>query len=403
MQRLRGGISQLVKSMPTRIRTTREMKQVLGTDVKLSWQLMKLIGPGDPLSLTPFVPTTGAMLRFMKAATKAGANAEVIDQIRSAYDAFNEQVAIHAGDRATFESMAASAVGKHDGFDTLANRPLIKLRKAGFQTYSHYCGIQQDTGAMISFLHPAADSGASPEHFDVVHLMVKLGLRRLRPDADCLVSRLKGINSSDLDSPNVYRQDVLDREAYQKYGAPVIPSVSSNPLPLFETIVDPENGEVSTYVTGESVGQRSATDLVFGQTTAGVKFEKIPGDTKYGFGQALLISIPSTVIILDQLVHRPSFPKVEGNLVVRWQTAADARSERDTGGPLTFNERPVRLEGGVDGGRTHEIPEYIEMIDFACRQMNWRKEDFDVYRIRVEYPLYSTLLWSMYTAELAKS
>jgi hypothetical protein len=50
----------------------------------------------------------------------------------------------------------------------------------------------------------------------------------------------------------------------------------------------------------------------------------------------------------------------------------------------------VRLEAGVDGARTREVPHYIDMISFICDKLKWRIEDFDVYRIRIEYPLVHT-------------
>lgn len=393
MQRLRTSISEMLKEIPSRVRTTRDLQKVFGVDVKLCWQVLKLAGPGDALSLAPFVPTPGPMRRFLTAAKTAGVDRRVIDQISSAYDAFNEQVQIHAGDRPTFEAMATGAAGALESGSEDLQKQAVRLRKSAFQTFSHYSGMQLDTYLGASFVHPSAEHGK----LDAANLRVKLGVRRLRASTGFCVDQSKLVTSlsSIEQSSNAFTQGVLDQTAAEQYGAPILPQFCSNPLPLFKTETD-ENGRSYTSIVGDSVGQTSRVDLVFGRTISNAPYTDLQGGKKVGFGSSLDITTPTVVMILDKLVHRPSFPQLELDFTVEWQNSPAFPLSPDHSAYLPFSERLVKLDAGVDGARTHEFPQYMEMLQFVCDHFKWKIEDFDVYRVRVEYPLHGTRIWTRF-------
>jgi len=395
MQRLRTGISEMLKAMPNRVRTTRDLQKMFGVDVKLCWQVLKLAGPGDALSLAPFVPTPGPMRRFLAAAATAGVDRAVIDQISSAYDAFKEQISIHAGDRPTFEAMATGATGLNDSEDR--QKAAVRLRKSNFQTASHYAGVQLDTFLGASFIHPSDTPGL----FNAANLRIKLGIRRLRATANFFVNQTKNVTSDVRieQSKDTFLKGTFDDDSNEKYGAPIIAKFSSNPLPQFSTTSDID-GRTYTKIVGDNVGQTSAVDLVFGQSVfnAPLTLMSMHNTKRTGFGSSLDITTPLTVLIMDKLVHRPSFPNLHQDFTVHWvdNPAFPAGSETDTA--LPFHEKLVKLDAGVDGARTHEVPRYIEMLEFVCDRCNWKIEDFDVYRVRVEYPLHYTRIWTKFAA-----
>jgi hypothetical protein len=393
MQRLRSGISEMLRAMPGRVRTTRDLQKIFGVDVKLCWQVLKLAGPGDALSLAPFVPTPGPMRRFLTAAKSAGVDRQVIEQIQTAYEAFKEQVAIHAGDRTTFESMATGAAGISEGSNEDRQKAAIRLRKAAFQTVSHYSGVQLDTYLGVSVVHP----GATPELLNTANLKIRLGIRRLRASANFLVDQTKHVTSdaSIENQRDTFIKGTFDDEAAARYGAPIIPRFSSNPLPQFKTVTDTD-GRSFSRIVGDNVGQTGAADLVFGQTVFNAPFTQLSGFERKGFGTSLDITTPVAVMILDKLVHRPTFPNLDFDFSVNWvnNPAFPAGSDHDTS--LPFGERIVRLDAGVDGARTHEVPQYMEMLELVCDRCNWKIEEFDVYRVRVEYPMHYSRVWTKF-------
>jgi hypothetical protein len=237
--------------------------------------------------------------------------------------------------------------------------------------------------------------------WDAANLRVKLGIRRLRASANFPVNQTKHVTS---DTQIEKSQDHLvkgtfDDETAEKYGAPIIGRFSSNPLPRFNTVTDID-GRIYTRIVGDNVGQTSAVDLVFGQTVfnAPLTSMSINGVRRMGFGSSLDITTPLAVLILDKLVHRPTFPNLDWEFTVHWvdNPAFPTGSEDDSA--LPFCERIVKLDAGVDGARTHEVPQYIEMLELVCDRCKWKIEDFDVYRVRVEYPLHYTRLWTKFAA-----
>jgi len=158
------------------------------------------------------------------------------------------------------------------------------------------------------------------------------------------------------------------------------------------------DGRTYTRIVGDNVGQTSAVDLVFGQSVFNAPLTSmlINGTRQMGFGSSLDITTPVGVLIPDKLVHRPTFPRLDTDFTVHWvdNPAFPAVSEDDSA--LQFCERFVKLDAGVDGARTHEVPQYIEMLQFVCDRFKWKIEDFDVYRVRVEYPLHDTRIWTKF-------
>jgi len=131
LNRLRTGISDLIKAMPSKVQSTRDLQKLLGLNVNLCWQMLKLTTPGDAMSLAQYVPNPGPMNKLLIAAATFGVDTQIVNQIQNAYDAFEEQVAIHAGDRPTFESMATI---QNPGTLNCPPASFAKKRKA-----SHVC------------------------------------------------------------------------------------------------------------------------------------------------------------------------------------------------------------------------------------------------------------------------
>ncbi len=392
MRQLRAAVADLIKSLPVRVRTTRDLQKVFGIDVKLCWQVMKLAGPGDPLALAPFVPTPGPMRRFLTAAGKAaGVDRAVVRKIEMAYGAFQEQVSIHAGDRSTFESMAAGSAGPNGPNSEDMQKAAVRLRKSAFLTASHYAGIQLDTYLGVSFVHP----GSTPDLFDGAFLRVKLGVRRLRPSADLSVdtTKLVSTDANIEEARDTIAKFAFDPGAANQYGAAILPQFSSRPLPRFRTDVD-ATGTVCTRIVSDSVGQKGAVDLTFGRYVTDVPMTALYGGTRQGFATSLDNISPTGVLILDKLIHRPTFPSLALDFAVNWMYPAPLSGGNPA--PLPFAERLTRLDGGIDGARTHEVPDYTDMVEYVCGHRGWNPHDFDIYRVRVEYPLHFTRLWTRF-------
>src|SRR4051794_3411754 len=96
MRRLRAAVENLAAATPSGLQKSADLKKLMGLDIKLSWKIFKLAGPGDPLSLAPHVPSPASMRRFISAVKKHGLPAPLIAEVSAAYEEFDNLVSNHA-------------------------------------------------------------------------------------------------------------------------------------------------------------------------------------------------------------------------------------------------------------------------------------------------------------------
>lgn len=385
MRQLRTALAGLVQARPGAMLKSRDLQKTLGIDSKLSWQVFKLAGPGDALSLAPHVPSPASMRRLLDAATEYGISKKRVQEIRDAYDKFERLVEIHAGDRTSFYSMARGLYEADANDD--ADKTEVQHRKARFMADRHYAGAEVQTLLASFILHP----GAEPDRYDYVPLRCRLGQRRLRPDADVVVDRF--FITDYQGSVPTFNYDPLDPGAVREHGAMLVRPFCSDPIPKLRMTTEP-NGFTYARLDGDAVGRPSSADLVFGQVHRNAPIlDEIDGRRRWHTN--LQITIPANVIIVDKVIHRPSMPKWNCKLAVHWQGPREpfdpTTGMRDLH-ELPFSERVTKLTAGAAGAYLRESPRYLELLTTVTDRQGWRLEDFDVYRVRIEYPLLYTAL-----------
>ena len=380
LRQLRAAVTSLFDATPGGVRKSRDVQKLLGVDARLSWQIFKLAGPGDALSLAPHVPSSTSMRRLLDAAREHGIAPERVEQVQAAYEKFEQLVEIYAGDRTSFHSMAR---GRADDEDTAQGD--IRHRKARFQADRHYAGAEVETILASFLLYPGSETGL----FDYVPLRCRLGQRRLRPDADVVVDRFF---ITDFESrAKGYHYEPLDPEAAERTGALLLPRFCSEPLPKLRMTTEP-NGFTYARLDGDAVGRQSRADLVFGQVHRNAPILDVV-DGKRRWHTNFQITVPATVVIVDKLIHR-SMPKWNCKLAVHWQGPRELfdPTRMNELRPLPFAERIGRIEGGAAGAYLREGPNYLTLLGDVTTQLGWRLDDFEVYRLRIEYPLLYTAL-----------
>jgi len=93
------------------------------------------------------------------------------------------------------------------------------------------------------------------------------------------------------------------------------------------------------------------------------------------------------------LVHRPTFPRVVSQIEVYGHCSGDSPYDIERTHPtLPLAEQIAKLDAGADDARIQGVPQYHEALQHVCDRLSWRLDDFDVYRVRIEYPLLDTLV-----------
>jgi hypothetical protein len=368
-------------SVPGGIAKSRDVQKLFGVSTKLSWQIFKLAGPGDALSLAPHVPKGEAMRRVLEGAEKYGLPVNQINEVRAAYSAFEELIETHAGDRTSFESMARGlSPSSHD-----TGQVDVQHRKAIFRGHSHFWGAQVETRAITHFIHPSE----APNRYDLVAVRSKFGLRRLRPDAEVVVDSIRVYPPPGTEA---HHWDYLDPELAERYGAPILPPACSKPIPKLHTSTGPLN-RIYFELTDETLGQRGAVNLSFAQVLVNTVLSPSPDGKRLGWLVLTHTLTPAATLISDMLVHRPSMPRVVYDMNVYGHANQAQPYEIESTYPrLPFRETVTKLEAGIDGARIHGTPQYVDMLKYICEKRKWKLDDFDVYRLRIEYPLLDTLV-----------
>ena len=379
MQRLSAAMRSLVDAVPGGIRTASELERGLGVTKKVAWQVHKIAEAREAIAVASFVPGPDPVRKLLAAAAKRRVPARVRAEVADAIAAYENFIQIHAGDRASFLAMLDAMV--QDG-NTDAGADVDRLhRRATFRAYSHFYGVQLATrySAML-----VRKDGQGRDTF--VSLRSRLGLRRLRTDATVVVDRYH-VTTGAKDDAGAPTPQPLDPAAFEQFNAPILPAFSTQPLPCLRTVQEP--GNIARVELAEhAVGMAGEVDLVFGTIARGVPSSAPVAGRPHGFHTMAKIDTPVATLVTDVLVHSGDFGRVSPELYVYADPAAEESADRRERSPLLkIRERIEYLGRGLAGIASDDVPRGTELIAQLCGGIGWNCRDFDVYRLRMEFPL----------------
>lgn len=380
-------LQDMCEQIPGGARKSYNVHNALGIDVKLSWQVYKLAGNSDPFALAPHVPVATSMRRLLEAAANYGIDSQRIDKVQKAYKEFEGLVVRHAKSRAQFDSMANS-LAQHD--EEEAQQIDVRYRKTMFQGNSHFCGVQSDAYVGTLMVHP----GDEPDRYHLAQLRVKIGMRSLRPNVRPIIDMSKyGYKQS---KENFILPQPFDEAAYEKHSAFIIPEFCTQPFPKLETNIT-RDGRSWTRLASDAIGLQGSVDLVTGSVWRNSRLFPLQPDEAPGFGMTISVPYPVTVVIGDLLVHRNSLPRLHEQIEMYGHSSLcdEVMEIREYESPLLLRERLNRISMPLKNLSIREVPGYLDMLKYSAGKLNYRLEDFDAYRFRIEYPLIDTkiLIW----------
>lgn len=392
--RVRSTLAEMLGDIPNGVRNSRDVQKYLGVDNSLSWQVFRLLSSKDALGASRFVPPHASMKRVFKSARGLGMPVARVEAAELAIEEFEEMVRNYAGDRASFGSMLAGLLGNGSG--GAMRHADLQNRKAIFKGHSYYWGMQVETRVISSVIGPSRDY---PGKFDYGQVRNLLGLVRFRPEANMPVDR-HNIHKFDMAKVEVERRP-LDPETFERCGAPVMGRFSSAPLPEFHCEVE-EAGIVRTEMLSDEVGQKSRMDLTFGTMMCGAPISRNLEGTRGAVSNHPRIWIPAKQLIVNMLMHRAAFPREKLHPFIKVQGHAvlpDRGDLRDSRGVLPFPERLEYVGTGDSGAHTLDVPRQLEMLRCVVDAGGWDLEDFDVYRLKIDYPLLDTTIGAIIEIE----
>jgi hypothetical protein len=351
-----------------------ELCRLLGIDKKLGWKISKVIQSSDPFGSVGHIPGAAGVGIFLDAAADRGASQPVIARARDAFGRFEELIEVHAGDRASLEMMARGFV------EEVAQQDEMNHRRDAYLGHSYTWGVQARTQLSANIIFPSSKQ----DWVDIILLSGLIDLRRLRPKVAWVVARLGFVGSSGEPHRPSTPPD-LDEHV------PLLREFCSDPLPQLRKVVSPA-GYMEVELEAGPVGDTGAMTCIFcGEPirSAGYVYRT---DDDPNADLNVHVRTPSKVLIHDLIVHHEVFGRLQPTAAAHSEVHHEIQSARlrDDRYRLPVPLVVESLGRGPSALRTPDVPRYPEMARTVLGRQGLDPDDFEVYRLRMQFPIVPT-------------
>ena len=386
VHRLRGALRDVIDHLPSKpIVRASQLAGALDLDSRLAWKISKVIGLQDPFAASQLVPGRAGIRIFLRAAGRHKVAEDVLESVDAAFEDFRRVMKSHAGDRRSFNAMLA---GHAAGNELRAD---LEHRRGVFHHLSYLWGVQARTH-LSSFVVRASEERQG--YYDSVTLRGFIDLRWIRPNVSWRVRRMCTVD----DFGNVrtdFGREPLSPAPEGERGAedvPLLREFCSQPLPKLR-VPGSFPADTSYQLVEGSVGNTGSLTCLLGEIGRGVE----PYTRSENYPRLVFAAAPRTpaeTLIFDLIIHRDML----GRLNPTAHMFGDLFDQGFNDPPLEVDRLPLVekvefLGSGADAVHAAEVPRYREMARFAFDRVGWPESEFDVYRLRVPYPLIPTTLW----------
>jgi hypothetical protein len=376
LQRLRTSLAGVIAGVPGRVSKPAELRRALKIDMNVSCKVFRVVNASGSMAAGPHVPGLSALRIFLKAARKAGVRDALVDAAAESVAAFDRLVTSHAGDRTAFDSMVSSLADTDD-----VAQITLQHRRNAYRSQRHIFGFH----ARAQFKLVVTGPSEAGDRLDFAQIKGLLALRRLRPNTPLIVSQVYA--TDDRGAVCDVGREPIDPVADQPYGLSLLREFCSQPLPDYRT-VETAAGTVHSQLLGNGMGNKAAIDYVEGYVSRAAcprYREEIHGV----LGNVAQVRLPCEVLLLDMLIREDTF----GQLTPETLACADHLGEftspnlSEEWQRLDLHEKASYLGKGPDVLFTPDVPRYPELGRHVLDRLGWGDKRFDVYRLRVEYPV----------------
>jgi hypothetical protein len=374
--------ARLISQLPGRVVRASHLQKCLEIDSKVAWQVFKIAKAEDPLDAVRYMPSMVSIKRVVAAAEREGVARDVLDAVQEAvsqYDAAGKQ---HADGRASFTSMITALRN-----DEAAEAVAVQTRRSAFrdncQLWGSQVGVFFNQGVLLK--RPS-------DEMVCINTTVKTDFRKLRTGA---LPVLYGYSQRSKEGKLIpVDRTPIDPEAFSKYGVPVLPQFCSKPIPDFGN-AEMKDGWTVHKIQGEQIGKLGSFDLVTSYIYGDPHLVEL-SDGREIFFLSMAFRVPTETAIIELLVHRPSMGIISPQFRIIPEVGIDFVTELERQQPVMPNfETPQSLGRLPTAPPVSELRDYSELTTYVLNTQSWSKQEFDVYRVSISYPILHTLavLW----------
>jgi len=324
---LRAAVAALLDAGGWRDGPSAELSRSLGLDRSLAWKVWTLGGEAGALPSPQHVPGRAGVAKFLDAAEKAGAPADVIAQARDTFARYRELALQHAGDRASADILLGTLTPEG------RERQDLSLRRGLFRGNSHVLGVQ----AALLYHCAAVFPGREGFFASVALVRGYFGLKTMRPGVSWVLGRSTLVQST---GPRLApRRDTFDGDALDDNAPPLLPEFCRpTGVQVRRRVV--EGRTAQDELEPRPIGREGAVDVVTGEVIRDIPIDRGPRDAV-----TMAVRVPAESLCFDVLLHRDAVAPDEATINCY---------------SLVNNEFPFRDQSGID-----EIPIAETLIEFG--------------------------------------
>lgn len=401
MSRVRNSFAELLAALPEACARPQDLRRAMRINTKLAWQAHTIAHGGDPFLAAEHVPGAEGVNILLQAARAKGVSAEVLRRVEEAVAGFHALIQVHADSRQSLEMMLSGLTVRG------RERADQQHRRAAFNANGYLFGVQANVQIKTDFLRLAPDSSR------MMHLATLrgfMGLKRLRPNVPCLLANSLWANMEGEAWESERRPLVeLTEEQRRAFGEGAIPEFCSPSMPPVRRL-QRDDGSFDFELTAGDVGNAAQVNWMMGELRSrpvgrGAGEVGEPSVPVTSGAMALRLFTPCKQLIFDNFIHRDTFvAPCRPRLIVRSNlehhdaglpTLGHARSV------LPALEEPEYLGTGPDVAAAAEVPRYSALVRSVFEKTGWDPSEFDVYRLRMQYPPVPTSMLMLYESEAA--
>lgn len=358
-----------------------DVARKLGINKTLTWNISRFLESPKPIEAISFAPGSASITKVAAAFPESPLLVEAKARVATAATRFDEMIAKHAGDRATLELIIDNALP--DQADALE-----LSRQLSFRGQSGIAGVQAKTRLATWFLAP---NPADPDKVDMVNLRGLVHVRRLRPQVEWPMFKIRAWTSGEDQIVEEERWEPVDKNEDPKHPK-LLKQFCRGPLP--HVVADESRGGADYILRDGPVGNAGSFDSFWGELLRGAASRYATASDSIG-EVGVSITMPCESMVFDLIYHRSMRevatvePLVFNDIVARNQPTPGREDSRR----LPMRPRVVPLAGPRPAVSTPLVPRYAEMAQMTFDRMGWDPSEFVGVRVEMEYPpLHSTIL-----------
>jgi len=392
MDELKSAITAVIDALPdARPATASEFASRLGVSRALGWRVWKLVADDGAEEAAGQMPGVKAFRRFCDAARSAGVDAACVERASEAHADLRGLLAKHAWDTASTHTLLSRVSGRGDrGVE-------LRFRRELFRAQAYSLGVR----CLTQYDGFVAVPGPDPSRVELCFLTAYAGLSRSRSDQRWLINTRRVTNRF---GPTDYlREDGIRYEALESDGGDfdrtpaLIRSLCSVPIaPVRRQRL--QNSLEDELMPGE-VGKTAATDVYFGERLLGLPPDEDPTVVFYP-----RVVVPAehwcAELILHRDAHDGSMPVSAVYSGVHDRPSFMNDDDRDR---LPVPERLLHIGSAADvvrGAATGGVPRHEELMAVMSERLGYAADEFQVYRLSMEYPPIPVSLWLEYRRKM---